>query len=90
MYEKRLCGVVIPTITPMNEDGSIDDASLADFTRYLLEAGVNALYPNGTNGESLLTACLLAGCYLYSLETHCKPLPGNPLDGVIHYECEAP
>lgn len=54
MYEKRLCGVVIPTITPMNEDGSIDDASLADFTRYLLEAGVNALYPNGTNGESLL------------------------------------
>lgn len=43
MYEKRLCGVVIPTITPMNEDGSIDDASLADFTRYLLEAGVNAL-----------------------------------------------
>ena len=54
MYEKRLCGVVIPTITPMNEDGSIDDASLANFTRYLLGAGVNALYPNGTNGESLL------------------------------------
>lgn len=54
MYEKRMCGVVIPTITPMNEDGSIDDASIADFTRYLLEAGVNALYPNGTNGESLL------------------------------------
>lgn len=38
----------------------------------------------------LLTACLLAGCYLYSLESHCKPLPGNPLDGVTHYECEAP
>ncbi|HCD1132161.1 TPA: hypothetical protein JD648_RS05110 [Morganella morganii] len=36
----------------------------------------------------LLTACLLVGCYLYSLETHCKPLPGNPLDGVTHYECE--
>lgn len=54
MNEKRLCGVVIPTITPMNEDGSIDDASLVDFTRFLIEAGVNALYPNGTNGESLL------------------------------------
>ena len=38
----------------------------------------------------LLTACLLAGCYLYSLETHCTPLPGNPLDGVTHYECETP
>lgn len=34
----------------------------------------------------LLTACLLMGCYLYSLESHCKPLLGNPLDGVIHYE----
>ena len=32
----------------------------------------------------------VAGLYLYSLTNHCKPLPGNPLDGVIHYECEAP
>ena len=38
----------------------------------------------------LLTTALLSGCYLYSLANHCKPLPGNPLDGVIHYECEAP
>ena len=38
----------------------------------------------------LLTTALLAGCYLYSLPNHCKPLPDNPLDGVIHYECEAP
>ncbi|WP_405468626.1 hypothetical protein ACGTI2_09465 [Morganella morganii] len=35
-----------------------------------------------------LAVCLLGGCYLYSLENHCKPLLGNPLDGVIHYECE--
>lgn len=38
----------------------------------------------------LLTVSLLADCCLYSLETHCKPLLGNPLDGVTHYECEAP
>lgn len=38
----------------------------------------------------LLTTALLVGCYLYSLPNHCKPLLGNPLDGVIHYECEAP
>lgn len=56
MYEKRLSGVVIPTITPMNEDGTIDDASLKNFTDFLVKAGVNALYPNGTNGESLLLA----------------------------------
>lgn len=54
MYQKRLCGVVIPTITPMNEDGSIDDVSLANFTNFLTKSGANALYPNGTNGESLL------------------------------------
>jgi len=54
MYEKRLFGVVIPTITPMNEDGSIDERSLAGFTEYLVKAGVDGLYPNGTNGEGLL------------------------------------
>ncbi|GAB2046540.1 4-hydroxy-tetrahydrodipicolinate synthase [Agathobaculum sp. TL06] len=54
MYEKRLSGVVIPTITPMHEDGSIDGRSLAGFTEYLVQAGVDCLYPNGTNGESLL------------------------------------
>lgn len=54
MYEKRLRGVVIPTITPMTEDGIIDDGSLVNFTKFLIEAGTNALYPNGTNGESLL------------------------------------
>ena len=54
MYHKRLKGVVIPTITPMNEDGTIDEKSLVNFTNFLVEAGVDALYPNGTNGESLL------------------------------------
>ncbi len=38
----------------------------------------------------LLTVSLLAGCYLYSLPNHCKQLPGNSLDGVIHYECDNP
>lgn len=54
MYEKKLKGVVIPMITPMNEDGTIDDRSLQNFTNFLADAGVDALYPNGTNGESLL------------------------------------
>lgn len=54
MYEKRLIGVVIPMITPMNKDGSVDDASLQHFVNFLVDAQINALYPNGTNGESLL------------------------------------
>lgn len=54
MYNKRLKGVVIPMILPMNEDSTIDDASLKNFTKFLVDAGMNALYPNGTNGESLM------------------------------------
>lgn len=54
MYKKRLKGVVIPMITPMNEDSSVDDASLRNFVNFLADAGADALYPNGTNGESLL------------------------------------
>ncbi|EPF5871062.1 hypothetical protein AB7W15_20370 [Morganella morganii] len=38
----------------------------------------------------LLTTALLSVCYLYSLPNHCKPMPGNSLDGMIHCECEAP
>ena len=54
MDEKRMKGVVIAAITPMNEDGSVDYQGVADFAEYLVSAGVNCLYPNGTNGESLL------------------------------------
>lgn len=54
MYNKRLKGVVIPMITPMNEDSTVDDASLKNFVNFLVEAKADALYPNGTNGESLM------------------------------------
>lgn len=54
MYSKRLKGVVIPMITPMNEDSTVDDASLKNFVNFLVEANADALYPNGTNGESLM------------------------------------
>lgn len=54
MYDKRLKGVVIPMITPMNEDSTVDDESLQHYVQFLIDAGVDALYPNGTNGESLL------------------------------------
>ena len=54
MDKKRMKGLVIPTITPMHDDGSIDEQGVADFAEFLIAAGVNCLYPNGTNGESLL------------------------------------
>ena len=54
MDNKRMQGVVIAAITPMNQDGSVDYKGVADFAEYLVQSGVNCLYPNGTNGESLL------------------------------------
>lgn len=51
---KKLFGVVCATITPMNEDGNINESSLRSLFRYLLRQGIHGLYPNGTNGESLL------------------------------------
>ncbi|HJD46540.1 MAG TPA: dihydrodipicolinate synthase family protein [Candidatus Mediterraneibacter norfolkensis] len=54
MGRKSMKGVVIPTITPMTENGAVDEQGVAAFAEYLIEAGVDCLYPNGTNGESLL------------------------------------
>lgn len=54
MDQKRMQGLVVAAITPMNEDGSIDEQGVASFAEFLINAGVHCIYPNGTNGESLL------------------------------------
>ena len=51
---KSLHGLVCAMITPMRECYEIDLESTAVFCDYLAQAGVHCLYPNGTNGESLL------------------------------------
>ena len=53
-YDKRMKGLVIAAITPMNEDGSVDEQGVKDFAEFLVNAGVHCIYPNGTNGESLM------------------------------------
>lgn len=53
---KKLYGMVCAMITPMRENGEIDLESTAVFCDYLAKAGVHSLYPNGTNGESLIVA----------------------------------
>lgn len=76
MDKKRLYGLVIATITPMNEDGSIDEQSIAGFAEYLVKAGVNCLYPNGTNGESLLLTKEERECVAKIIvETNSKRIP---------------
>ena len=50
---KALKGIVCASITPMGAKGCVDHESMASLARYLKQNGINCIYPNGTNGESL-------------------------------------
>ena len=50
---RKLYGMVCALITPMTNNRAVDEESLGSFCKYLVDAGVHSLYPNGTNGESL-------------------------------------
>ncbi len=51
---KTMHGVINAMTTPFNEDGSIDVQSLKNQVNFLIEKGVNCLYPLGTTGEMYL------------------------------------
>src|SRR5689334_24205860 len=45
-------GSLVALITPMREDGSIDEKAYADFVDWQITEGTNAVVPVGTTGES--------------------------------------
>ncbi|MGI6603541.1 MAG: 4-hydroxy-tetrahydrodipicolinate synthase [bacterium] len=47
----ELKGIIAAMLTPYGEDGEVDLATLRDYTDFLIERGVNGLFPSGTNGE---------------------------------------
>ncbi len=53
MYS-HLYGMVCAAITPYDETGKPSEKDVRALCSYLIENGVHSLYPNGTNGESLL------------------------------------
>ena len=44
-------GIVVPIITPLKPDESLDKSSLRSLVRYLLNNGVHGLWVSGTTGE---------------------------------------
>src|SRR5882762_7621477 len=46
----KLAGVVPPIGTPVSEQDRVDQPALRRLTRYLVDAGVNAILANGTMG----------------------------------------
>lgn len=51
---KKLYGVITAMTTPFTADGKVDTAALEEQTEYLIEKGVQCLYPCGTTGEMYL------------------------------------
>lgn len=51
---KKLYGVITAMTTPFTADGKVDTAALEQQTEYLIEKGVQCLYPCGTTGEMYL------------------------------------
>jgi 4-hydroxy-tetrahydrodipicolinate synthase len=45
-------GSLVALITPMHQDGSLDEKALADFVDWQVQQGTNGLVPVGTTGES--------------------------------------
>lgn len=50
---KKLYGVVVPMVTPITEEDTIDVLSLERLTDYCIEGGLQCLYPCGTTGEMM-------------------------------------
>lgn len=51
---KKLFGVITAMTTPFDEAGALDTAALAAQTEFLIQKGVDCLYPCGTTGEMYL------------------------------------
>lgn len=50
---QKLFGTVIPMITPLTEEDTVDVESLKRLTDHCIDAGLQCLYPCGTTGEMM-------------------------------------
>ena len=57
MKHTELAGVVVPAITPVDDEDRVDEAAFRKGLRRLISAGVHAIFVGGSAGEGpLLTA----------------------------------
>lgn len=48
---RRLSGIFCPNITPVDDQGRVDEERLREYVNWLIQHGVDGLYPNGSTGE---------------------------------------
>ena len=51
---KEMKGIIVPILTPMNEDESLNLPELRNQIERLIAAGVHGIFPYGTNGEGYI------------------------------------
>ncbi len=54
MNPKILSGVITASVTPLTEDGQVNEKQLGRLTSFLIEKGVHGLFPCGSTGEGVL------------------------------------
>lgn len=54
MKNVEIKGIIPPILTPMNDDESINVAELRNQVNRMIDGGVHALFPFGTNGEGYI------------------------------------
>lgn len=48
---REIKGIVVPLVTPFQQDESLSESALRTIVSYLIEAGVHGLFPCGSQGE---------------------------------------
>lgn len=48
---KEIKGIVVPVVTPFNEDESLNESGLRRIVNYLIDSGIHGLFPSGSQGE---------------------------------------
>ena len=51
MTDKEIRGVIVPVLTPLNSDETVDTASLRRLVNYLIDNGAHGIWVSGTTGE---------------------------------------
>lgn len=51
MTDKEIRGVIVPVLTPLNSDETVDTGSLRRLVNYLIDNGAHGIWVSGTTGE---------------------------------------
>lgn len=52
--KEKIRGIIPPILTPMNEDGAINESELRNQVERMIKAGVHGIFALGTNGEGYI------------------------------------